>query len=185
MAIAAGGTKRDRDSRYQLRNWLTQRSVRTEVLIFFGLGIGLLLYFFGYVSTKEPVKKSGLRSSHSVVSWCPSLACRLESLRDHGCRCHGVHLVTQRPPARIVVHADLSCEAPFYTRGARGSEGFPAQKKSGLRSSPSVVSWCPSLACGLESLRDHGCRCHEPSERLYQGTSCAVGSESHGLVNKP
>jgi hypothetical protein len=32
-------------------------------------------------------------------------------------------LVTQRPPARIVVHADLSCEAPFYTRGARGSEG--------------------------------------------------------------
>ncbi|CAG8141789.1 unnamed protein product, partial [Penicillium nalgiovense] len=25
--------------------------------------------------------------------------------------------------ARIVVHADLSCEAPFYTRGARGSEG--------------------------------------------------------------
>ncbi|CAG8288979.1 unnamed protein product, partial [Penicillium salamii] len=35
----------------------------------------------------------------------------------------GVHLVTQRPPARIVVDADLSCEAPFYTRGARGSEG--------------------------------------------------------------
>jgi hypothetical protein len=40
--------------------------VRTEVLIFFGLGIRLLLYFFGYFSTKEPV-------AHMV---------------DHGCRCH-------------------------------------------------------------------------------------------------
>ncbi|KAK9847069.1 uncharacterized protein MYU51_020497 [Penicillium brevicompactum] len=46
----------------------------------------------------------------------------------------GVHLVTQRPPARIVGDADLSCEAhlitqspsceaPSYTRGAHGSEG--------------------------------------------------------------
>jgi hypothetical protein len=34
---------------------MTHRSVRTEVLIFFGLGIRLLLYFFDYVSTKEPV----------------------------------------------------------------------------------------------------------------------------------
>jgi hypothetical protein len=33
------------------------------------------------------------------------------------------NLVMQRSPARIVVHADLSCEAPFYTRRARGSEG--------------------------------------------------------------
>ncbi|CAG8905661.1 unnamed protein product [Penicillium nalgiovense] len=31
--------------------------------------------------------------------------------------------MTQTYPARIVVDADLSCEAPFYTRGARGSEG--------------------------------------------------------------
>ncbi|CAG7948286.1 unnamed protein product, partial [Penicillium salamii] len=43
-------------------------------------------------------------------------------------------LVTQRPPARIIVDADLSCEtqlitqslsceAPSYNRGAHGSEG--------------------------------------------------------------
>ncbi|CAG8889667.1 unnamed protein product [Penicillium salamii] len=31
--------------------------------------------------------------------------------------------MTQTYPARFVVDADLSCEAPFYTRGARGSEG--------------------------------------------------------------
>ncbi|CAG8891520.1 unnamed protein product [Penicillium salamii] len=31
--------------------------------------------------------------------------------------------MTQTYPARIVVDADLSCEAPFYTRGARDSEG--------------------------------------------------------------
>ncbi|CAG8893191.1 unnamed protein product [Penicillium nalgiovense] len=30
--------------------------------------------------------------------------------------------MTQTYPARIVVDADLSCEAPFYTRGARGSD---------------------------------------------------------------
>ncbi|CDM32828.1 unnamed protein product [Penicillium roqueforti FM164] len=52
----------------------------------------------------------------------------------------GVHLVTQRPPARIVVHADLSCEAPFYTRGARGSEGAQV-----------LHHW----ACGSDS-RGHG-----------------------------
>jgi hypothetical protein len=34
-----------------------------------------------------------------------------------------VVLFTQHLPARIVVNADLSCEAPSYTRGARGSEG--------------------------------------------------------------
>jgi hypothetical protein len=45
-------------------------------------------------------------------------------------------------------------------KGAR----FPSQKKSGLRSSHSDVPWCPSLVCRLESLRGHGCRCHEPSD---------------------
>jgi hypothetical protein len=34
-----------------------------------------------------------------------------------------VVLFSQHPPARIIVDADLSCEAPFYTRGAHGSEG--------------------------------------------------------------
>jgi hypothetical protein len=47
---------------------MTQRSVRTEVLIFFGLGIGLLLYFFGYVSTKEPVAQLVARVTVSLIS---------------------------------------------------------------------------------------------------------------------
>ncbi|CAP79417.1 hypothetical protein PCH_Pc19g00010 [Penicillium rubens Wisconsin 54-1255] len=34
-----------------------------------------------------------------------------------------VVLFSQHPPARHIDDADLSCEAPFYTRGARGSEG--------------------------------------------------------------
>ena len=47
---------------------MTHRSVRTEVLIFFGLGIGLLLYFFGYVSTKEPVAQMVARITISLIS---------------------------------------------------------------------------------------------------------------------
>ncbi|CAG8070206.1 unnamed protein product, partial [Penicillium salamii] len=51
----------------QERDTMTQRSVRTEVLIFFGLGIGLLLYFFGYVSTKEPVAQLVARVTVSLI----------------------------------------------------------------------------------------------------------------------
>jgi hypothetical protein len=52
-------------------------------------------------------------------------------------------------------------------KGAR----FPSQKKSGLRSSHSDVPWCPSLVCRLESLRGHGCRCHEPSDVRFALTA--------------
>jgi hypothetical protein len=106
--------------------------------------------------------------------------------------------MTQTYPARIVVDADLSCEAPFYTRGARGSEGAQV-----------LHHW----ARGSDS-RGHGDSQARRQERdtmthrsvrtevliffwagnrapfiffrlrLYQGTSCAVGSESHRLVNK-
>ncbi|CAG8090289.1 unnamed protein product, partial [Penicillium nalgiovense] len=37
-------------------------------LIFFGLGIGPLLYFFGYVSTKEPVAQLVARVTVSLIS---------------------------------------------------------------------------------------------------------------------
>jgi hypothetical protein len=58
----------DSQARRQERDTMTQRSVRTEVLIFFGLGIGLLLYFFGYVSTKEPVAQLVARVTVSLIS---------------------------------------------------------------------------------------------------------------------
>jgi len=58
----------DSQARRQERDTMTQRSVRTEVLIFFGLGIGLLLYFFGYVSTKEPVAQMVARITVSLIS---------------------------------------------------------------------------------------------------------------------
>ena len=55
-------------ARRQERDTMTHRSVRTEVLIFFGLGIRLLLYFFGYVSTKEPVAQLVARVTVSLIS---------------------------------------------------------------------------------------------------------------------
>ncbi|CAG8240975.1 unnamed protein product [Penicillium nalgiovense] len=58
----------DSQARRQERDTMTHRSVRTEVLIFFGLGIRLLLYFFGYVSTKEPVAQLVARVTVSLIS---------------------------------------------------------------------------------------------------------------------
>ncbi|CAG8017225.1 unnamed protein product [Penicillium salamii] len=58
----------DSQARRQERDTMTHRSVRTEVLIFFGLGIRLLLYFFGYVSTKEPVAQMVARITVSLIS---------------------------------------------------------------------------------------------------------------------
>ena len=69
---ARGGDSRghgDSQARRQERDTMTQRSVRTEVLIFFGLGIGLLsFFFFGYVSTKEPVAQMVVRITVSLIS---------------------------------------------------------------------------------------------------------------------
>ncbi|CAP74120.1 hypothetical protein PCH_Pc28g00010, partial [Penicillium rubens Wisconsin 54-1255] len=61
-------TLKPAQARRQEMDTITQRSVRTEVLIFFGLGIGLLLYFFGYVSTKEPVAQLVARVTVSLMS---------------------------------------------------------------------------------------------------------------------
>ncbi|CAP79310.1 hypothetical protein PCH_Pc17g00230 [Penicillium rubens Wisconsin 54-1255] len=58
----------DSQARRQERGTMTHRSVRTEVLIVFGLGIRLLLYFFGYVSTKEPVAQMVARITVSLIS---------------------------------------------------------------------------------------------------------------------
>jgi hypothetical protein len=120
----------------------------------------------------------------------------------------GVQLVTQRPPARIVVDADLSCEAPFYTRGARGSEGAHFYTRGARGSEGAHV--LHRGARGSDS-RGHGSsqarrqeghhdtpECEDRSPdffwtgnsapfiifrlRLDQGTSCAVGSENHCLV---
>ncbi|CAG8158681.1 unnamed protein product, partial [Penicillium nalgiovense] len=55
-------------ARRQERDTMTHRSVRTEVLIFFGLGIRLPSYFFGYVSTKEPVAQMVARITVSLLS---------------------------------------------------------------------------------------------------------------------
>jgi hypothetical protein len=76
----------------------------------------------------------------------------------------GVQLVTQRPPARIVVDADLSCEAPFYTRGARGSEGAHSYTR-GARGSEGAHFYT------------RGARGSEGAHVLHRG---ARGSDSRG-----
>ncbi|CAG8892956.1 unnamed protein product [Penicillium nalgiovense] len=47
---------------------MTQRSVRTEVLIFFWAGNRAPFIFFGYVSTKEPVAQLVARVTVSLIS---------------------------------------------------------------------------------------------------------------------
>jgi hypothetical protein len=56
-----------------------------------------------------------------------------------------VVLLTQHLPARIVVDADLSCEAPSYTRGAHGSEGAYSYI-AGLVAATAVVTEPPKPA---------------------------------------
>ncbi|CAG8212593.1 unnamed protein product, partial [Penicillium nalgiovense] len=66
--VAATAVVTETQARRQERDTMTHRSVRTEVLIFFGLGIRLLLYYFGYVSTKEPVAQMVARITVSLIS---------------------------------------------------------------------------------------------------------------------
>ena len=53
----------DSQARRQERDTMTHRNVRTEVLIFFGLGIQLLLYFSGYISIMEPLVQMVARTT--------------------------------------------------------------------------------------------------------------------------
>ena len=46
---------------------MMHQSVRTEVLICFRLGLRPLLYFFGYVSTKEAVAHMVARITVSLI----------------------------------------------------------------------------------------------------------------------
>jgi hypothetical protein len=63
----------DSQARRQERDTMTHRSVRTEVLILFGLGIQLLLYFSGYVSAMEPVAQMVARITLGKLSAKPEL----------------------------------------------------------------------------------------------------------------
>ncbi|CAG8183749.1 unnamed protein product, partial [Penicillium nalgiovense] len=58
----------DSQARRQGRDTMTQRSVRTEVLIFFWAGNRAPFIFFGYVSTKEPVAQLVARVTVSLIS---------------------------------------------------------------------------------------------------------------------
>ena len=107
--------------------------------------------------------------------------------------------MTQTYPARIVVDADLSCEAPFYTRGARGSEGAQvlhhwARGSDSRGHGDSQARSSPQAREGHHDTPE--CEDRSPEFfwagnrapfiffrlRLYQGTSCAVSSENHCLV---
>ncbi|CAG8218896.1 unnamed protein product [Penicillium salamii] len=105
-------------------------------------------------------------------------------------------MFSQHPPARIVVDADLSCEAPFYTRGARGSEG--AQVLHHWARGSDSRGHGDSSPQAREGHHDTSeCEDRSPDSfwagnpapfiffrlRLDQGTSCADGSENHCLVN--
>ena len=93
--------------------------------------------------------------------------------------------MTQTYPARIVVDADLSCEAPFYTHWARGSDSrghgdSQARRQErdtmthrSVRTEVLIFFWAGNPAPFIFFRL-----------RLYQGTSCADGSENHCLVNK-
>ncbi|CAG8891554.1 unnamed protein product [Penicillium salamii] len=107
-----------------------------------------------------------------------------------------VVLLTQHPPARIVVHADLSCEAPFYTRGARGSEGAQVLHHWARGSDSRGHGDSQARRQERDTMTHRSVRTEvliffwagNPAPfiffrlRLYQGTSCADGSENHCLV---
>jgi hypothetical protein len=93
--------------------------------------------------------------------------------------------MTQTYPARIVVNTDLSCEATFYTRGARGSDSRGHGDSQARRQERGTMT---HRSVGTEVLIDFGLGIrlllYFFRLRLYQGTSCADGSENHCLVNK-
>ena len=100
------------------------------------------------------------------------------------------HLNTHRP----AVNMTKMCASGRYVEtepSGHKRSPIPTQKKSGLRSSHSDVPWCPSLVCRPESLRGHGCRCHEPRDvrrcfavRTLRQQKCSLVATSPASVRR-